>query len=60
MSPARDAQTRNVAAHDEKQTPAPHLKWDAGVFHSAAKPADKPDSVHTARPKTHRAWQPFL
>lgn len=25
-----------------------------------AKQADKPDSVHTGRPKARGAWQPFL
>jgi len=31
-----------------------------GIFYEVAKQADKPDSVHAQRPKTRRAWQPFL
>ncbi|MGF6922489.1 hypothetical protein OKW28_006686 [Paraburkholderia sp. 40] len=36
------------------------VSTDAGFPYTAAKQADKPDSVHAPRPKTRPAWQPFL
>ncbi len=41
------------------QTGAPPPRAPA-FRHRAAKRADKPDSVRTARPKVRGPWQPFL
>ncbi|EEH27109.1 hypothetical protein BUH_3482 [Burkholderia pseudomallei Pakistan 9] len=46
------------ADRETEKRPAPHR---APAFrHRAAKRADKPDSVRTARPKVRGPWQPFL